>query len=132
MTNDKLKISNKMREIRKSLKLTQTKVAKLASLDDTAIAKMENATREISALELFKLASIFKVNVNAFKRDAFFSGSFEEALVEGFSYLSKPQKQLVIETIKLAIYQKNRRAKRQQKIHLKGVKKSLNEMKLDE
>lgn len=51
-------------DLRESVNMTQTELAKLLKIDKSAMSKIENGTRKVSSDELKQIAEIFKVTTD--------------------------------------------------------------------
>ena len=58
----KIKIGNRIKELRKELGLSQEKLANICALDRTYVASVENGKRNISIINLEKISLIIKRN----------------------------------------------------------------------
>ena len=126
MTNEHNIISIKLRQLRKLKNMTQAKLAKKVGLYETAIAKMEAGAREITAIELAKIARILNVNMNAFvHRSPVFDGGVEESIVEALGLLPDSKKKRVIDILKADLYVKVRKSKGENRKRYKELMQSL-------
>lgn len=132
MTNQREVISSKIRQLRKANGFTQEGLAKKAQLERSAIAKIESGTREISAIELAKIAQVFKVNMNALIfRGPVFAGEVEESIVEALGLLPDAKKKRVIDILKADLYIKVRKSKGDLKKKFKALKRNLADLQFD-
>lgn len=51
-------------DLRESVNMTQTELAKMLKIDKSAMSKIENGTRKVSSDELKQIADIFKVSTD--------------------------------------------------------------------
>lgn len=132
MTNQREVISSKIRQLRKANGFTQEELAKKAQLERSAIAKIESGTREISAIELAKIAQVFKVNMNALIfRVPVFAGEVEESIVEALGLLPDSKKKRVIDILKADLYIKVRKSKGDIKKKYRALKRNLADLQFD-
>lgn len=61
---DNYSIANKIKNIRMSKNITQTKMAKMLNLDKSSMSKLENGSRLISTDELAKISDILEVSTD--------------------------------------------------------------------
>ena len=62
----KKKVGNRIKELRKELRLSQEKLANNCELDRTYIASVENGKRNISIVNLEKIANALNVSLEKF------------------------------------------------------------------
>lgn len=62
----KIKVGNRIKELRKELGLSQEKLANNCELDRTYIASVENGKRNISIVNLEKIANALNVSLEKF------------------------------------------------------------------
>lgn len=58
------KLSKRIADLRESMDLTQTELARRLKIDKSAMNKIENGTRKVSSEELNKLSDIFDVTTD--------------------------------------------------------------------
>ena len=62
----KIKIGNRIKELRKELGLSQEKLANICELDRTYVASVENGKRNISIINLEKIVNALDVTLEKF------------------------------------------------------------------
>ena len=62
----KIKIGNRIKELRKELGLSQEKLANICELDRTYVASVENGKRNISIINLEKIVNALGVSLEKF------------------------------------------------------------------
>lgn len=62
-------LGGKLRRARERTGMTQGEVGKILNLDDTAVAKIERGRRGVGALELKRLASLYRVSIEDLLQD---------------------------------------------------------------
>ena len=133
MNEQRKTIANKIRELRKSKKLTQEDLAKKAHLERSVIAKIEGCVREISAIELAKIAQVFRVNMNALiYRVPVFAGDVEESIVEALGLLPNSKKKRVIDILKADLFIKVKKSKGEVKKKYRELKRNLSELQIED
>jgi transcriptional regulator with XRE-family HTH domain len=65
-TAEHKKLIDKLKEVRVELGLTQAQVSKLLKKPQSYVSKIERGERRIEAIELGKLANIYKKNISFF------------------------------------------------------------------
>lgn len=72
-------VGNRIRELRKSNKISQEKLASLAELDRTYINSVENGRRNISIKNIHKICVAFGCSINIFfTGPCFYEGNEED------------------------------------------------------
>lgn len=69
----KQKIGQRIKELREAAKMSQKDLSYAADLDRSYIASVENGQRNISILNIEKIAKALNININQFFNDAKFS-----------------------------------------------------------
>lgn len=88
--------------------------------------------REISAIELAKIAQVFRVNMNALiYRGPIFEGDVEESIVEALGLLPDSKKKRVIDILKADLFIKVKKSKGDIKKKYRALKRNLSELQID-
>ena len=89
----------RLRELRKTLKLNQTNFAKRLGMTQTAYSMIENGNNPLSDRHIKVICSSFNVNENWLRTgegDRFFSSPYEKEFTEIFSNLAPATQQYLL------------------------------------
>ncbi|MGY3666835.1 MAG: helix-turn-helix domain-containing protein [Roseburia sp. 1XD42-69] len=89
----------RLRELRKTLKLNQTNFAKQLGMTQTAYSMIENGNNPLSDRHIKVICSSFNVNENWLRTgegDRFFSSPYEKEFTEIFSNLAPATQQYLL------------------------------------
>lgn len=90
---------NRLKQLRKTLKINQTNFAKQLGMTQTAYSMIENNVNPLSDRHIKVICSAFNVNENWLRTgegDMFFSSPYEKEFVEIFSNLTKPTQEYLL------------------------------------
>ena len=98
-TNEAKILIERLRELRKTLKLNQTNFAKQLGMTQTAYSMIENGNNPLSDRHIKVICSSFNVNENWLRTgegDLFFSSPYEKEFTEIFSNLAPATQQYLL------------------------------------
>ena len=93
------KMIERLRQLRKALKINQTNFAKQLGLTQTAYSMIENGNNPLSDRHIKVICSAFNVNENWLRSgdgDMFFSSPYEKEFTEVFSNLAPATQQYLL------------------------------------
>lgn len=79
---DKVRMNERLKELRKADKITQEQLAQYLNVDQTMIAKLENGTRSFNTTMIDKICSLFGCT------EEYLTGESEEYIPMNFAFRS--------------------------------------------
>ena len=92
-------MTERLKQLRKILKINQTNFAKHLGITQTAYSMIESGINPLSDRHIKVICSVFNVNENWLKSgvgDMFFSSPYEKEFTEVFSNLAAPTQQYLL------------------------------------
>lgn len=111
-TTDEVRtLIERLRQLRKALKINQTNFAKQLGITQTAYSMIENGNNPLSDRHIKVICSSFNVNENWLRTgegDMFFSSPYEKEFIEIFSNLAPATQQYLLLMAKELLYTQER------------------------
>ena len=93
------KIGERLRKLRKYMRLTQEQVAEILSVGRDAILRIEKGDRKIDLQELISFSKLYNISIDELTTEEHTINSSDVAFARGFNELSEKDKKEIISLI---------------------------------
>lgn len=122
-------ISDRIKALRKTKKLTQAELDQMAGLPVSSISKIENGKRDATAEELIRISKSLGVSLNAFStNEELFVYAEEVKVIEALREIPFEDYRQIIRTIESQVYFASKDSGSKHKEHLQDLVASLSAM----